>query len=67
MSDDSEIEGIIASAIQAANVTAPTIDLGLTRDQVYRGNEDSLHQAQAAIRALRDAGYQITKPQPQKP
>jgi hypothetical protein len=67
MSDDSEIARIIASTIQGANITAPVIDLGLTQDQVYRGNEDSLHQAHAAIKALRDAGYQITKPQPQKP
>ena len=34
MSDDSEIEGIIASAIQAANVTAPTIDLGISGPRI---------------------------------
>jgi hypothetical protein len=63
MSDDSEIARIIASAVQDAKITAPVVDLGLTRDQVDHGNEDSLQQAHAAIKALRDAGYQITKPQ----
>lgn len=61
MAEQEDIVGIIATAIKAANLTNTDAGSGSTQDNIWRSNEDSIHQAKEALKALAKAGYQITK------
>ena len=52
---------IIRQAIQSADVDYPNIEPGVTRDRIFRSNEESEHLTQAIIQALKRNGFTITR------
>jgi hypothetical protein len=56
---EAQIFDIVHRAIMTANVIHPEGPGGVTRDRIFRSEDDSRHVALAVIAALETAGFDI--------
>jgi len=59
-----EFIDLLTHAIQFANISDPNPEAGVTRLQAAINDFDARHYAVAALRALDQGGYKITKDAP---